>query len=118
MKKLTTAERGDFVVLSISGSLIGGPDATVMHKALTKNIRNGKHKFILELSDCKWMNSIGFGILITSLTTVKRNKGELVFCGLTEEIKSLFTITNLINILAIYDDVEAAMSSFSKDEVS
>ena len=59
------------------------------------------------------MNSSGLGMLISGLTTMKKNDGFLKLAGATEKIESLLIITKLITIFESYDSVDEAVKSFS-----
>lgn len=59
------------------------------------------------------MNSSGLGMLISGLTTVKRENGSLKLANVTEKIESLLIITKLITIFESFDSVDDAVKSFS-----
>ncbi len=110
--KLTTSEIGDVMVLEPKGKIMGGPDATVLHDKLHEFIDQNKKKVVIDLAKVDWMNSTGLGILISGLTTLKNNGGELKLANVTEKIQSLLTITKLITVFESYDTVEQAAASF------
>lgn len=110
--KLSTREMQDVVVLEPKGKIMGGPDATVLHDQLHEYIKQGKKRVVIDLSKVDWMNSTGLGILISALTTLKRNQGELKLANVTDKIQSLLTITKLVTVFETYDSVELAASSF------
>jgi len=112
--KLTSRETGDVVVLEPKGKIMGGPDATVMHDQLHEFIDQNKKKVVIDLAKVDWMNSTGLGILISGLTTLRNNGGELKLANVTEKIQSLLTITKLITVFECYDSVEEAVASFEK----
>jgi len=58
------------------------------------------------------MNSTGLGILISGLTTLKNNGGELKLANVTDKIQSLLTITKLVTVFEAYDSTEEALKSF------
>ncbi len=110
--KLSTREMQDVVVLEPKGKIMGGPDATVLHDQLHEYIKQGKKRVVIDLSKVDWMNSTGLGILISALTTLKRNQGELKLANVTDKIQSLLTITKLVTVFETYDSVDLAASSF------
>jgi anti-sigma B factor antagonist len=61
----------------------------------------------------EWMNSTGLGILISGLTTLRNNGGELKLACVTDKIQSLLTITKLITVFENFDTIEDAVKSFS-----
>ena len=59
------------------------------------------------------MNSTGLGILISGLTTMRNNGGELKLANVTEKIQSLLTITKLITVFETFESVDQAVASFN-----
>ena len=110
--KLSHREVDNVAVLEPKGKIMGGPDATMLHEKLHDFIDQNKKKVIIDLSKVEWMNSTGLGILISGLTTMRNNGGELKLAGVTEKIESLLTITKLITVFENYDTVELAVESF------
>ncbi len=110
--KLTHHEVDNILVLKPKGKIIGGPDATLLHDKLHDFIDQNKKKVIIDLSKVEWMNSTGLGILISGLTTMRNNGGELKLAGITQKIESLLTITKLITVFENYDSVDQAIKSF------
>jgi anti-sigma B factor antagonist len=91
---------------------MGGPDATVLHDKLHDFIDQNQKKVVINLSKVEWMNSTGLGILISGLTTLRNNGGELKLACVTDKIESLLTITRLITVFENYDNIEQAVNSF------
>jgi anti-sigma B factor antagonist len=110
--KLTHREIDGVIVLEPKGKIMGGPDATMLHDMLHDLIDQNKKKVIIDLSKVEWMNSTGLGILISGLTTLRNNGGELKLACVTEKIESLLTITKLISVFENYDKIEEAVASF------
>ena len=111
--KLTSREEGGVVVLEPKGKIMGGPDATLLHDQLHEIIEQNKKKVVIDLSKVEWMNSTGLGILISGLTTLRNNGGELKLACVTEKIESLLTITKLITVFESFDSVDEALTSFA-----
>ncbi|MCK4656966.1 MAG: STAS domain-containing protein, partial [candidate division Zixibacteria bacterium] len=72
-----------------------------------------KKRIIVDLGGVDWMNSTGLGILISSLTTMRNNNGDLKLANITEKIQSLLTITKLVTVFETFDSVDDAVGSFS-----
>lgn len=111
--KLSAREDKGVVILEPKGKIMGGPESTVLHDKLHELINQGKKKVIIDLAKVDWMNSTGLGILISGLTTMRNNGGELKLSNVTEKIQSLLTITKLITIFETFDTVDQAVQSFS-----
>ncbi len=110
--KLSDYEKDGVFILEPKGKIMGGPDATLLHEKLHECIDQGKKKVIINLSGVDWMNSTGLGILISGLTTLRNNDGELKLANVTDKIQSLLTITKLVTVFEAYDSIEEALKSF------
>ena len=110
--KLTDHEQNGIVILEPRGKIMGGPDASLLHDKLYECIENDKRRIVIDLSRVDWMNSTGLGILISSYTTLRNNKGELKLANVTDKIHSLLTITKLVTVFESFDSVDEALSSF------
>ena len=83
--KLSDRIQDEIVILEPKGKIMGGPDASLLHDKLHEYIEQNKTKVIVDLSKVDWMNSTGLGILISGLTTVRNNNGELKLANLTKK---------------------------------
>jgi len=110
--KLADYEKDGIYILEPKGKIMGGPDATQLHEKLHDYIEQGKKKVIIDLAQVDWMNSTGLGILISGLTTLRNNGGELKLANVTEKIQSLLTITKLVTVFEAFDSIEDAIKSF------
>jgi anti-sigma B factor antagonist len=112
--KIKYTERYEAVVIELKGNVMGGDDTKEFNELLHKLIDEGKKNVIVDLSDVKFMNSSGIGMLISGLTTMKKAEGSMKLSGATDKIESLLVITKLITIFETFDDIEKAIASFSK----
>jgi anti-sigma B factor antagonist len=110
--KLTYKEIDGVMVLEPKGRIMGGPDATVFHDRLHDFIGQNQKKVVINLAKVELMNSTGLGILISGLTTLRNNGGELKLACITDRIESLLTITKLITVFDNYDTIDQAVKSF------
>jgi anti-sigma B factor antagonist len=110
--KLNHYEKDGIAILEPKGKIMGGPDATLLHDQLHEFIEKGKKKVVVDMAQVEWMNSTGLGILISGLTTLRNNQGELKLANVTGKIQSLLTITKLITVFEAFDSVEEAVKSF------
>ncbi len=111
--KIKTSERYGAVIIELKGNVMGGEDTKDFTGLLHKFIDEGKKNIVIDLSDVKFMNSSGLGMLISGLTTMKKADGNLKLARVTEKIESLLIITKLITIFESFETVEEAVKSFS-----
>lgn len=100
------------VILKVSGKIMGGDESSRFHGTIHEHLNTGNKNFVVDLKDVDWMNSVGLGMLISALTTVKNGGGRLVLANI-DKIESILTITRLISVFEHYDTREEAMQSFA-----
>ena len=110
--KIKINEHYGAVVIELKGNVMGGPEAAELNDLLHKLLEEGKKNIIIDLSDVKFMNSSGLGMLISGYTTIKNGGGNLKLANATDKIQSLLVITKLITIFENYDSVDEAVNSF------
>lgn len=109
--------QGDVVILSPKGNLMGEPETTELRDKIKSLLKDGFIKIVLDVSAVKWINSSGLGAIISSLTSVNNKGGDIRISHVTEKIKSLFMITQLIKVFKTFDSNERAVASFIVDPV-
>jgi len=69
---------GDVVILDLTGKIMGGEETTLFHGKIHEYISQNKKNILVDLKKVDWMNSVGLGMLISALTTVKNSGGRLL----------------------------------------
>jgi len=110
--KLKHHEQYNAVVIELKGNVMGGDDTKDFNELLHKLLDESKKNIIVDLSEVKFMNSSGLGMLIGGLTTIKKGNGIMRLARTTEKIESLLVITKLSQIFESYETVEEAVHSF------
>lgn len=110
--KFDDSIQDDIVILNISGKIMGGEETTLFHGKIHEYISGNKKNFVIDLSKVEWMNSVGLGMLISALTTVRNAGGKLVLANITK-IESILTITRLITVFEHYDTRDEALAAFA-----
>jgi len=102
--------------LHVSGNMMGGPETMALHEKVKSLGADGIKKVVIDLKDVKWMNSSGLGVLMACMTTLNNASGKLKLSSVTEKVKSLLVITQLLRIFDTYEDAERAVASFYEAE--
>ncbi len=110
--KFEDSVENDLVIQDVSGKIMGGEETTMFHGKLHEYIDQNKKNIVVDLSKVDWVNSVGLGMLISALTTVKNSGGRLVLANITK-IESILTITRLITVFEHYDSRAEALQSFA-----
>lgn len=102
------------LLLSLEGDLIGGGDTDALLERVKFHVEKGVIKCIVDISDVRYINSSGIGLLITILTKVRNKEGELILINPSEQVKKLLIITKLNAIFSILKTREEAIKRLSK----
>ena len=108
----TVDERYGSVVIELKGKVMGGPDAETFRETLHELIEDDKTNVVVDLSNVKFMNSSGLGILIGGLTTMRNAGGDLKICAATENIRSMLMVAQLMKVFDHYDTLEDALEAY------
>jgi len=110
--KFDDSLEGGVAVFSVSGKIMGGDETTMFYGRIRENINNNIKDIVIDLKDVIWINSIGLGMLISVMTTVKHAGGRLVLANITA-VESLLSLTRLLSAFETADSREAAVKSLS-----
>jgi len=69
-------------------------------------------KLILDLKEIHYIDSTGFGVLLSLLRTTKNNHGKLRLTGVSPEVMELVKLLQLQNVFEIHSDPDSALKSF------
>jgi anti-sigma B factor antagonist len=110
--KFKTKELKEVTVIELKGNVMGGPDATELNQELHKQIDSGRKKFVVDLSEVKFINSSGLGMLIGGLSTVRNAGGELRIAAATKKIENLLIVTKLNTVFSSFKTTKEAINSY------
>ena len=99
-------DKGSLLILN--GDLIGENVGTEILGLVNDVIQNDTKALILEVSDVRYMNSSGIGVLITVHTKLKNVDGEVILVNPNEQILKVLDITKLRDVFTIVDSIEEA----------
>ncbi len=70
-------------------------------------------KLILSLEGIQYIDSSGFGVLLSLMKTANNKYGSLKICNISDEVMELFKLLQLHNVFDIEPDVEDCLKSYS-----
>lgn len=104
--------QGDVAVLRISGKLMGGEETRQIPDKVKSLLGDGVNKIIVDLGKVKWMNSTGLGALLESRKLINDSDGVLKLAAVTEKIKSILMVTQILHQFETYETADRALASF------
>ncbi|MCS6819775.1 MAG: STAS domain-containing protein [Chitinophagales bacterium] len=107
--EIKTELKDDVLIFYLNGNLLGEhANAPVMQK-LKETIESGKNKILFNLSELKFINSTGLGMLLTALTKARNAGGELTLTNVPEQMNKLLIMTKLKDIFNIHPDEKSGL---------
>lgn len=106
--------KGDTIIIRLSGDLIGETSGAGIVDKATDALEKKQKTCIVDISNVRYINSSGIGVLITLLTKFRNKGGELFLLKPSESVKKLLVITKLNAIFQIVQD-ENEVNSISKN---
>lgn len=105
----------DLMVIQFKGDLIGEENGPEIIEVVNDALNNNKLKCAVDISDVRYINSSGIGVLITILTKFRNKGGEVILVNPSEHVKKLLVITKLNAIFTISDNLENAKKELIKN---
>jgi len=107
--KTTKRMEKDVAVISLSGKLMGGPDAESVRQIVRETLEEGARKIVIDISGVSWVNSTGLGILIAGHVTAANAGARLKLTGVSARIRQIFMVTKLHTVFDTCESVEEAL---------
>lgn len=99
--------------LTFSGDLIGENNGAELVELVNDAINSGIKYCMIDISEVRYINSSGIGVLITLLTKFRNKGGELFLIQPSEHVKKLLIITKLQAIFNIVDTEQEALDKIN-----
>lgn len=103
---------GDVAVVKVKGLLMGGDETEEVREKVKNLVSHGAKKIVIDLGKVRWVNSHGIGMFMACYSAVQNVKGKVVIARISEKVKNIMMITNVIKLFDTFDTVDQAISSF------
>jgi anti-sigma B factor antagonist len=113
MKFEQKIQNGIFTI-QLSGDLIGENSGTNLLDAVNNALQGNILTCVIDISELRYINSSGIGVLITILTKFRNKNGEVYLMNPSENVKKLLVITKLNAIFQIVQSEEEVQKLINK----
>ena len=79
---------------------------------LDNDIKNNFLKFIIDFSECEFIDSTFLSTLVTSLKSLTAKGGNMKLCSVGSEVQSLLELTGTHRVFQIFPTKKEALRSF------
>ena len=96
-------------VVALHGDIDGGADAT-LQAAYTAATRQGAGAVLLNFGGVGYINSTGIALIVGLLAQARKDRRQLLACGLSDHYREIFEITRLSDFMTTYADETTAVA--------
>lgn len=89
------------LIIRLSGDLIGENNVSGILDAVSEALQQQIRSCVIDISELRYINSSGIGVLITILTKFRNKGGEVYLLKPSESVKKLLVITKLNAIFQV-----------------
>ena len=111
---MKVAERaiGGHIILEVLESRLGADKVTSFKEAVRRHLDGRCVSVVLDLSMVTFIDSSGLGAILSFLKHMPKGC-ELIICGTTDPVMSMFRLTRLDRIFTMRNNVEQALSALA-----
>jgi anti-anti-sigma factor len=91
-----------FAVIQPSG-VFDGSQAIAFRQVIQDHLTRAK-LILLDLKEVKFMDSSGLGVIVAAVKTVRAADGKLCLCSANQQVKMLFELTSVDQVLEVFPD--------------
>ena len=107
MTTTSTVDNG-ILFVRLSGDLIGSPDTDQLLQTINYHLGEDINQCAVDLSEIRYINSTGIGVLVSLLTKFRSRGGEMVLINPADHPRKMLALTKLDNVFAVVPDEAAA----------
>jgi anti-sigma B factor antagonist len=112
---LTIAQKemgSNVVALEMAGIITLGRSCSEIEWQVDKLVEKGISKAIFDLTKVTRIDSAGLGIIVMSCGKLKKAGGNLRLVGVQQRVRDVFSMTQVDQVVSMFDTTEAAMAGF------
>jgi anti-sigma B factor antagonist len=110
--KIAERRVGSNIVLEVLESRLGADNAVAFKEAVGPRLAGGAVCIVLDLSKVEFIDSSGLGAILSILKRMPKGC-ELILCGTTDPVTSMFKLTRLDRVFTMKNNVDEAVSTLS-----
>ena len=99
-------------VLKLNGKLHLGDPVDNLRATFNQLMAPGDNRFVLDLSNVPTMDSSGIGVLVKTLTALKRQGGDLKLVKPSKFVVQTLRMLGVLNLFQLFEDESTAVGAF------
>jgi anti-sigma B factor antagonist len=110
MEDATIETVGNVSVLILSGNFLDASNAPALKQRVAALVERAP-RLVLDMAKVEFVDSSGYGALLTCLRQVNGVGGKLAVCGVSPPVQALFELVRMNRILDVFDSREGAIKA-------
>ncbi|MCZ8342331.1 MAG: STAS domain-containing protein [Leptospira sp.] len=107
----TESKIDGIIVLKLFGNL-DMLNAGILKERIRESTANKEHKFIFDLGGVNFVDSSGFGLIMSLNDKLADIGGGLRIVNVSKTIRQIFRISKIASVIQIYETTDEALKSF------
>lgn len=87
-----------------SPSIFDGAYGSQLRQSVETAIEAGINTILIDCQATTFMDSSGLAALVIAFKRMREAKGRLCFCSLSDQVRMLFELTDMISVFEIFQD--------------
>ncbi|MBN2031144.1 STAS domain-containing protein [bacterium] len=96
-------------IIKIRGVLSGDEETREIHDQLKALVSEGIHRFVLDMSRVKWMNSHGLGMLMACYKAVQDVNGRIGMAKTPDRVMKIMNVSKINTLFDHFDSLKQAV---------
>lgn len=105
-------DAGAVSVIILRGKLMLGEDCQQLEAVITDLLKEGRNKFIFDLSGVTHIDSTGIGRFIDAYSRLMKVSGKMRMAGASGAVRDSFRVTRLDTVFSFFPTVDEARVGF------
>jgi len=111
--KIATREVDGVTVVSCTGRIVFGDEATLLRDTLKKSL-DSTRQILLNLSGVSYIDSGGLGTLVGVYSSARAAGADIKLTGLGQKLRDVLQVTKLVTVFEVYDSEQLAIAAFRR----
>jgi anti-sigma B factor antagonist len=111
--KIETRQTDSVTVVSCSGRIVFGEEATALRDTLKRTLSSTR-QIVLDLSGVSYIDSGGLGTLVGVYSSARAAGADIKLCGLGQKIRDVLQVTKLVTVFETYENEQQAVAAFRR----
>ena len=107
--QLIERELNGALVIDIVGELTAGSGTETLLNVVRKSLEAGRRLLLVNMSQCRRVDSSGIGELVTCLVTATRHDAVFRLTHIPQQIRGLMKMTNVLKAFEVFNTDEEAV---------